>query len=184
MRRTVRIHGFSLEPITLEIVAETALEIIESIGRQVPELQSDWRTGPKRVQIVDHRTLEELMTPLKSEIIDVVPDFTGNKSGLGQILLGGLLVALSFVPGIGTFAAGILMKVGAMLILGGLSQLLNPTPKLDGDNDNTKSRYLGPPKTTVASGTRIPILVGHHRVGGHFLSYDINARLVRPIIDD
>lgn len=172
------VHGFTPEPVEVQTAATTVLEIIESIGRQLPCLAPDPFLGPKQIEVVGYRTVEALAGPIEDDVVQVVPAFHGAKSGLGQILLGGLLVALSFVPGM-QFAAGFLLKVGAMMILGGLVQYLNPTPKAD-NGGSEKALYLGSPKNTVQIGTRIPILVGRRKWGGQYLSFDINAVQVRP----
>ena len=75
-------------------------------------------------------------------------------------------------------AASLLMKVGALALLGGLSQLLAPTP--EAEEEQNRSAYLGAPGNTVKIGTRIPILYGRHKVYGHFLSFDINAIEYNP----
>lgn len=176
MRRVI-VHGFTPEPVEVQTAADTALEIIESIGRQLPCLQADLFLGPKQVEVVGYRSVEDLAGPLKDDVINIVPSFIGAKSALGQILLGGLLIALSFVPGL-QFFSGFLFKVGALLILGGLAQLLAPAPM--NDSTSAKAMYLGAPKNTVQIGTRVAILVGRRKWGGHLISFDINAVQVRP----
>lgn len=171
------IYGFSPEPIVVQTAAATALEIVESIGRQLPQLRADPILGPKQIEVVGHRSVEALSMPLQADEIEIVPAFVGAKSGLGQILLGGLLVALSFVPGL-QFFSGFLLKMGAMMILGGLAQLLNPTPKQD-KGDREESRYLGAPLQTTKIGTRIPILYGRRKWGGHLLSHQVDAMQVK-----
>jgi predicted phage tail protein len=176
--RRVRVCGFTPEPIEVQTAAATGFEVIEAIGRQLKALAPDPVLGPKQVALVGYRTFEDMAAPLKDGDVVVVPAFAGAKKGLFQILLGGILVGLSFFIG-GPWLSSFLLKLGAMLVLGGLSQLLNKTPKADGDS-NEESRYLGAPKNTVAIGTRVPVIYGRYQHGGHYLAYDVNAIMVNP----
>ena len=67
-----------------------------------------------------------------------------------------------------------MVQMGAMMILGGIAQMLAPTPEVAGD-DGKQSRILGGGRNTVAVGTPIPILYGKSRVGGHYLSFSVNT---------
>jgi predicted phage tail protein len=176
--RTVRVWGFTPEPIEVKTAVATGFQVIEAVGRQIKELAPDPVLGPKQIVLVGYRTVEDLAGPLKDGDVNIVPLFAGAKKGLFQILLGGLLVALSFMVGM-PWLSSFLLKVGALMVLGGISQLLNPTPKADGDG-NDESRYMGPPKNTVQIGTRIPIIYGRYQWGGQYLSYDVNAQMVIP----
>jgi predicted phage tail protein len=68
-----------------------------------------------------------------------------------------------------------LFNLGAAMLLGGILAFFN-TPKRDKkDGAANKSYYLGAPKNTVDIGTRIPILYGRRKIGGHYLSFDISS---------
>ncbi|CCV12924.1 tail assembly protein [Mesorhizobium sp. STM 4661] len=182
MLRKVYLHGglaaFHDGPI--EIMANTIAEVVESITRQLPGFAPHPTRGRQRIKVVGCETVESLFTNLGNQAeIHIVHQLNGGKSGgLGQILIGAALIGLGiFTFGATTFWGSMLLKVGALSLLGGLSQLLAPTPENDTAKD--QSRYLGSPKNTVAIGTRIPILYGEDRVYGQFLSFDINAREFR-----
>lgn len=177
--RKVHLHGYLAAfhdgPIT--IIGNTVAEIVESITRQLPGFAPDPVRGRHRIKVVGRETVESLYQPLGDQIdIHIVPQMSGGKSGgLGQILLGIALIGIGiFTFGATSFWGSMLLKVGALAVLGGVAQLLAPTPTQDTSTD--QSRYLGSPKNTVAIGTRIPILYGRDRVYGQFLSFDINAR--------
>lgn len=83
----------------------------------------------------------DLHLPLGSHDLVLVPVITGSGKGVGQILVGVGLVALSLVSfGAGTAFAGAFAKgawassalfgIGASLTLGGVSQLLSPQPTI------------------------------------------------------
>ena len=61
------------------------------------------------------------------------------------------------------------------MIVGGLIQLLTPVPEIDTGEDGDGSKFLGSTKNTVKIGTRIPVLYGTRKWGGHYLSFDIDA---------
>lgn len=162
----------------IKVEAKNVFEAVEAISRQVSTLKPNPLTGKARVKVVGYETEESIYQDLEAEtVLHIVPQLNGGKSGNAflQIAAGVALIGLSFVPGIGALAASIAMKVGTMLLLGGLSQLLAPAPEDDKD-EQVKTRYLGAPGNTVQIGTRIPILYGEDRVYGHYLSFDINAQ--------
>lgn len=173
-----RLAKFADGPI--EIKATNVFEAIEAVSRQLEGFQPNAKTGKARIKVIGYETQDSLYSDIPEDaVLEVVPQLNGGKSGNAwmQILAGVALIGVSFIPGIGTFAAGIAMKVGAMLVLGGLSQLLSPQPENDKD-EQVKSRYLGAPGNTVQIGTRIGILYGEDRVYGHFLSFDINSQQI------
>lgn len=108
----------------------------------------------------------------------------GGKGAILQIIIGAALIYFSAGLATGLVAAGMAGSVGsisasiamsgAMMVLGGILQLLMPQPSISKD-DTPRSNYLPANKNTVAIGTPIPLLVGRRRVYGHFLSFDIDA---------
>jgi len=171
MLRQVHLHGYftAFHDGPIAVVAETVSDAVEAVTRQLKGFQPTVR-GRHRVKVVGHETTEALYQPLGETVdIHLVPQFAGGKSGgFIQIIIGAVLVAGSFLlPGPW---APYLMATGAMLMLGGLVQLLSPAP-----GEEKKSRYLGTPKNTVEIGTRIPILYGEDKVYGHYLSFDVDA---------
>lgn len=177
MKRRVHLHGYlaKFHDGPVEIVAETAADAVEGVTRQLAGFAPRPRLGRHRIKVVGCETREDLYRNLgDQEDIHIVPQLSGGKEGgLIQILLGVALVALGFFTGGATWFGGLLIKVGAMMILGGLVQALSPQP--DAEDEKQRTRYLGAPQNTVKIGTRIGILYGTDRVGGHFLSFDINA---------
>jgi predicted phage tail protein len=148
---------------------------LKAITRQIRGFAGNAITGPLRIKVVGHETIESLIAPSDTQDLHLFPQLNGGKNGgFFQILLGVVLIAASFIPGLNAFAP-ILLKVGIMMVLGGILQLFN-TPKRDNkDSTEKKSHYLGSPKNTVDVGTRIPILCGEDKVGGHYLSFQIDA---------
>lgn len=160
----------------IEVVADTVAEAIRIVTQQIQGLKPNAITGYKRLQVAECDKVESLFAPTTLTDIHLLPQLSGGKKGgFIQILIGAALVGASFlIPGAGAFLGGILLKVGALMILGGVLQLIKQPAR---DNPQTaatnRSHYLGAPDNTVAIGTRIPILYGRRKVGVHLLSVNL-----------
>lgn len=171
-------HLRDLCPIVYDMTVDSPYEALTALVTQIPALQvlRDGEGFPCRV--VGFHTAQSLLRHCPDlEEIHVMPDYTvGGKAWL-QIGIGALLIAAAFIPGLGAIGGvqvgSLLFSMGASLVLGGLLQLIAPTPSKDSNPD--ASKYLGGPKNTVALGTRIPIAYGVCRLYGQFLSYDVNV---------
>lgn len=104
-----------------------------------------------------------------------VPVIVGSKrAGLLQTILGGVLIAVSFIPGFQA-AAG----PGIALVAGGVIQMLSPQAKglsQSGSPANMPSYAFGSAKNTTASGNPVPICIGRRRWGGAIISASIYAQ--------
>ena len=122
------------------------------------------------------------------EVIRIAPVIAGAKSGLGQVLLGAALIGLSFfLPGtalftVGTFApslASIAFSVGVSMVLGGVTQMLSPPPKVDaggGERPENKPSYVfNGAVNTTAQGNPVPVGYGRMKVGGAVVSAGLSA---------
>lgn len=180
MLREVHLHG-GLHPEPVHIHGSTIAEIVDGLSRQIPGLRPDPIHGRKVLQVKGVDTEEDLYKFLgPQEEIHIFPVLEGEKGKFTQIIVGATLIALSFVvPGsamlLGTQMGTWMAQAGMMMMLGGIAQLLAPTPELD-PQDDRRSRLLTTGRNTVAIGTRIPILYGEFRCGGHYLSVNINAK--------
>lgn len=181
--KTIHLHGpfayYHDGPI--EVMGDTIAEIVEAVTRQVKGFDPDPINGRKRISVVGYDTEESLYQDVSENELHIVPQMIGSKDNavLTQIVLGSVLVGVGLAMGTtgpGALLGSIAIKIGALMILGGLSQMLSPQPEADKSSDVSRTRYLGTPKNTVQIGTRIPILYGEDRVYGHYLSFDINAR--------
>jgi predicted phage tail protein len=100
---------------------------------------------------------------------------------VGRIIAGIALVALSFliIPlGIAAAGAGIATAVGlagASLLLGGIAQLLTPTPKISKDEgDPRKSFSFSGIQNTNRAGVPVPVVYGETLVGSVVISAGID----------
>lgn len=178
MLRRIHLHGTlkSIHPEPIEVHAASPAEAIKAVTRQIKGFGGNAVTGPLRIKVLGHETVEDLIAVGGAQDLHLFPQLNGGKNGgFFQVIIGAVLIAASFIPGVGQVLAPILLKVGIMMVLGGILQMFN-TPKRDNkDKEEKKSHYLGAPKNTVEIGTRIPILCGEDLVGGHYLSFNIDA---------
>lgn len=160
----------------IEVIADTVAEAVKIVTSQIRGLRPNAITGYKRVQVAECDKVEDLFSPTSLTEIHLLPQMNGGKrGGFIQILIGAALVGASFlIPGAGAFLGGILLQVGALMILGGVLQLIRqPTRDNPNSSATNRSHYLGVPENTVAIGTRIPILYGRRKVGLHLLSVNL-----------
>ena len=104
--------------------------------------------------------------------IRIAPIVQGSKSGgLFQVILGVALVAVGYFTFGATSALGFgLIAGGAGLALGGVAQMLSPTPGVSTDtkneDGNNPSYGFGGAVTTIAQGNPWPVLYGERDIGG------------------
>ena len=142
---------------------------------------------------------DQLHNPIGAqEEIKIVPVMAGAGGGTGRILLGAALIGVSLaLPGGGLFggtvfgaaggpiaAAGTLTTVatslsyiGASLVLGGVAQLLTPTPQFGAgagsDQDPRKSYSFSGIQNVGRQGVPVPIVYGETIVGSVVVSSTI-----------
>lgn len=178
MKRII-LHGKMKELYSkpIEVEASTVAEAIQFLA-QIPELQRE--DGPWPVTIQGINSQIALYAETDMEEIHVYPRVggAGGRGGLLQILLGITLIAVGFLAGPAMLGAiglsqSTLVLSGALMVLGGLMQLLMPVPETDSSEG---SLYLGAGVNTIRIGTRIPVLYGTRKIGGHYLSFDVDAK--------
>ena len=180
---------------------------VESLSQAVSFLINNF-TGieeymnPKYYQVkVGNYSIDEteIHHPIGQEDIHFVPVIQGAGRGLGKILLGGALIALSFgvggvfanplafgAKGFGFASAGLGAKaafgIGAGLLLSGVSDMLFPVPKLPDFNSEQDPRisfnFSGTQQTTRA-GTPVPLVYGEIFTGSVVISGAVDTEQVR-----
>lgn len=136
--------------------------------------------------------IKELHQPIGGNTITITPVIAGAGRGLGQILLGAALIAGAFFTGGATLAAGgflaggitttfiggIALSVGTSLVLGGVAQLLAPSPKTGDPRErpeNQPSYVFNGPVNTTAQGQPVPVGYGRLIVGGAVVSAGLST---------
>lgn len=98
----------------------------------------------------------------------------------GMAILGAVLIAASFfIPPIalvGTATlASVTFTIGVSMVLGGVAQLLAPTPKTPETEENTASYIFNGAVNTSAQGATIPVGYGRLIVGSAVISAGISV---------
>lgn len=101
--------------------------------------------------------------------IYIMPTIRGRNSGGAKILAGVALLALAFVNPYGAFAAAkgltllgtVTVGFGTSLLLGGITQILTPTPKGPaGQEEQAQSSVFAGNATAVVQGGCVPVVYG------------------------
>ena len=137
---------------------------------------------------IKEENIEDLALPWSErDVFSIAPVVAGAKSGWGQILIGAALVGAAFlIPGgwmIGTFggapiAVGTAVgSMGVALALGGVAQLLSPTPPgMDMKQANSLQSYSFSGITNTAQiGVPVPIAYGRLYVGSSVISSGLDT---------
>jgi predicted phage tail protein len=197
MLRKIKLYGKLAKFIghrVLEADVANAAEAVRFLLANWPELEAHMSDQHYRVSIGTYDIdLEELHHPAGAAPISFVPVVTG-AGAVGRILAGVALIALAFIPGIGTataaaIAAGAkagltvvgtaLFGLGASLVLGGVAQLLTPVPKVpqgaNAEDDPRKSYSFSGIQNTSRQGVPVPIVYGETIVGSVTISAGIDT---------
>jgi predicted phage tail protein len=183
MLRKIKLYGKLAKFVghrILEADVATAAEAVRFLVANWPELERHMADQHYRVSVGTYDLkLEELHDPAGQQEIKIVPVMAG-AGATGRIIAGIALVAIGlFVPGIGALGVQILVGVGASLVLGGVAQLLTPTPRVptgpDTQNDPRKSYSFSGIQNTSRQGVPVPIVFGETIVGSVVISAGIDT---------
>jgi predicted phage tail protein len=187
MLRKIKLYGRLAKFIgkrVLEADVSSAAEAVRFLLANWPELERHMADQHYRVSLGDYDLGEdELHDPAGKQPIKIVPVVTG-AGAVGRIIAGAaLIVASIFIPGtaliFGTALKGLVLGIGTSLALGGVAQLLTPTPTLslgtDSPNDPRKSYSFSGIQNTSRQGTPVPIIYGEMLVGSVVISAGIDV---------
>ena len=196
MLRKIKLYGKLAKFIghrVLEADVATAAEAVRFLLANWPEVERHMADQHYRVSIGTYDIdLEELHHPAGAAPISFVPVVAG-AGATGRIIAGIALIALSF--GIASLAAsaalagslsgfalqavafgtqaGLLAGIG--LVLGGVAQLLTPTPKISQDEgDPRKSFSFSGIQNTNRAGVPVPVVYCETLVGSVVISAGID----------
>ncbi len=184
---------------SLKADVKTAADAIKCLIGNNPELEPHMCSRYYKVIVEDNPiTIEELHYPAGRAPIKIVPVVSGEGGrGLGQILLGSLLIGGSFMFGGLQFtqllgpivqpgslaAAGSFTKaafyIGASLVLGGISAMLTPLPSIDNSEADPENSFaFSSPINVSRAGIPIPLIYGRRVVGSAVISAGIDIEEV------
>jgi predicted phage tail protein len=190
MLRKIKLYGALAKFIgqrVLEADVATAAEAVRFLLANWPELEAHMNDQHYRVSVGTYDlAAEELHHPAGAAPISFVPVVSG-AGAVGRIIAGVALIALASLVTFGTvggiFAAGALnaavFGIGASLVLGGIAQLLTPTPTVpqgaDTQDDPRKSYSFSGIQNTSRQGVPVPIVYGETVVGSVVISAGIDT---------
>ena len=186
-----------LEVKEIEIDVATVAKSIQCLLAYHPRAESYMMNRSYRVLVEERPTeLEELHYPAGKGNIKIVPVITGESGrGLGSILLGSVLIGAAILApgagfafgkaGVGFVATGAapsafmaaVGNIGIALVLGGISQMLTPTPQTP-EEDPENSFAFNSPVNTARAGLAIPLIYGERLVGSAVISAGITTERV------
>ena len=190
MLRKIKLYGKLAKFIghrVLEADVATAAEAVRFLVANWPEVERHMADQHYRVSIGTYDIdLEELHHPAGAAPITFVPVVAG-AGATARIIIGVALLAVSFLAtagggaifgaafakNLGLLAAG--QAIGASLILGGVAQLLTPTPKISQDEgDPRKSFSFSGIQNTNRAGVPVPVVYGETLTGSVVISAGID----------
>jgi len=203
MLRKIRVYGQLAKFLgqrVFEADVASAAEAVRFLVVNFPQLEKHMADQYYRVSLGKYAlTMDELHDPSGQQEIKIVPVLTGAGGGVGKIIAGVALIALSVfvLPtvlgsavwagsiGYGTAVsiinAGI--SIGASLALTGVAQLISPVPMIasgsDSEKDPRKSYSFSGIQQTSRQGVPVPIVYGETLVGSVVISAGIDTVKVK-----
>ena len=184
MYRKIKLYGRLAKFVGKRVLhadVSSAAEAVRFLLANWPDLERHMADQHYRVSVGTYDLdLEELGHPAGAAPISFVPVVAG-AGATGRIIAGIALVALAlFVPlvAFGVVLNGAVLGIGASLVLGGVAQLLTPTPGIpkgvDSPNDPRKNYSFSSIQNTSRQGTPVPVVYGETIVGSVVVSAGID----------
>lgn len=149
------------------IAADTAAEAIEGWSRQAGI------KGRPQVEVVGFETDQSLYDPTEVIELHVVPSMFGGGGKFASIIIGAVEIVAGVIIGGPLGLALVVAGIGTMIA--GIINLFMKSPSLSKQEDPEASKYIGGGKNTTAIGTLIGIGGGRMKIGGQYLSLQVNA---------
>ena len=192
MYRKIKLYGRLAKFVGKRVLhadVSSAAEAVRFLLANWPELERHMADQHYRVSVGTYDLdLEELGHPAGAAPISFVPVVAG-AGAVGRILAGIAIIAFAIVTagagliaglglGFGASTAISIGLVGASLVLGGVAQLLTPTPGIpkgvDSPNDPRKNYSFSSIQNTSRQGTPVPVVYGETIVGSVVVSAGID----------
>lgn len=182
MLKTIKLYGVLGKKFGKEfkLAVESTREAVKALSAQVPGFEQFMLNAHEQglafaiFQDDENISEDQIDFDTGANVIKIVPKVmgAGGDSGVFQLVLGAILIAASFIPGIGQAAQVALIGAGAGMAVGGIVQMLMPKADTQDQNqDGNRSNFgFGGAVTTIAQGNPIPILYGQREVGGFIVN--------------
>lgn len=174
-----------------EFVADTPAQAMRALLVNFPHLErwlidSEKNGVAYRVTVGKQKVHNDDMSGMfapwsEREVFSITPVMTGAGRGVGSIIVGVALVALTLVPGGLPIAGALATKIGLVggaLILGGIAQMISPVPKPPGPGEEPtqlESNSFSGIANTVRQGMPVPIAYGRVFVGSAVISAGLDV---------
>ncbi len=159
-------------------LALNAREVIIALSRQIDGFQEYLARAHEngigfKLVTKDPKGLDYDGVFLSCDRLVMAPIVTGAGGNVGQILVGAALIALAFIPGVGTVAATgafssvgtALFGLGASLFLTGIAGLLSPPVQTPSSDTKKKESFIFDRATELTTqGFPVPLIYGRYRV--------------------
>jgi predicted phage tail protein len=191
--REIRIYGALAKFLKRRVFraeVASAAEAVRFLIANFPQVEKHIANQHYRVSLGQRDLdLEEIHDPAGQQVIKIVPVVAG-AGAVGRIIAGVALIALASVVSFGTLTIGataialnsVVFGIGASLVLGGVAQLLTPTPTTaigtDSNSDPRKSYSFSSIQNTSRQGTSVPVIYGETIVGSVVISAGIDIAQV------
>jgi predicted phage tail protein len=206
MLRTVVLHGALATQFgaSFELDVKSPVEAVRALIVQLRGFRQAFREGHYRVlkardHVADTLDLDDMQLRLgRARELHIVPVIAGSASGWGKILAGvaiiGLAIAAPYALGMAgglsaTFGGisaigfsgisfGTIAGLGAAVALGGVAQMLSPTPTLAGGSasqDRKESFLFGSSDNVTAQGGPVPLVFGEWVTGSVVISSGLST---------
>ena len=196
MLRKIKLYGRLAKFVgqrVFEADVASAAEAVRFLLVNFPQLEKHMADQHYRVSVGKYAlTLDELHDPAGQQEIKIVPVLAG-AGATGRIIAGVVLFAIAtlatagggaifgaaFAKNIGLLA--VTQAIGVSLVLGGVAQLLTPTPQINtpgtpqDNNDPRKSYSFSGIQQTSRQGVPVPIVYGETIVGSVVISAGIDT---------
>ena len=202
--KTVKVYGKLRELLgqcRFELNVSTPAQAFKALIVNFPELERfildsekdgvSYRMMVGRQHFGEHN-MQDLGLPFgEKEVFSIAPVIAGAGGSVGRILLGAGLIATAFlVPGLGTSlgTVGVFGKtlgvvsagigaIGAGLALGGISEIISPTPKPQqrSEAERLQSFTFSGIVNTTTQGTPVPVILGRAYAGSVVISSGLDV---------
>lgn len=189
--KTIRLYGELRKKFGKEFKLDvrTPAEAVRALCIQLPGFRQHLEEFSEPGYVVrvgtEERGLENLDTPFaQQEVVKIIPVVAG-ASAVTRIVLGVALIALAiYMPQLGFAALGtqgavattVVFGMGMSLAMGGIAELLAPTPpKFEANTgpEATPSYMFDGPVNTMGAGYAVPVGYGELLVGSHVVSAEL-----------
>ena len=194
--RTVKLYGELAEFTGQKEITADISDVAEGIRMLVANFAGLEKHMIEREYVVcvgdTSIVLDELNNPIGKEDILITPVIAGAGGDVGKIIIGAVLIGAAFYTGGASLAAGgltfktaagihafawqAITYIGAGLVFGGISNILNPPPDTPEKTEDPRESFnFSGITNTSAAGVPVPIVLGRTITGSVVVSAGIDT---------